>query len=102
MSEWIRCSEGNSGPAWTCVLTAGHEGGHIYSLWSEIAAMAESELKTADAKIQAVRELHILTVDVVDGPGGPEDIEHCQECGYIGVDAEPCPTIRILDGGSDE
>lgn len=52
--------------------------------------------------IQRVRELHILTVDVVDGPGGPEDIEHCQECGYIGVDAEPCPTIRILDGGSDE
>ena len=58
--------------------------------------------RTAEAQIQAVRELHCLTVDVVDGPGGPEDVEHCQECGYIGVDAEPCPTIRILDGERDE
>ncbi len=56
----------------------------------------------AEAQVQAVRELHCLTVDVVDGPRGPEDVEHCQECGYIGVDAEPCPTIRILDGERDE
>ena len=72
--------------------------GHHQNLYEA----AVERYQTAEAQIQAVRELHCLTVDVVDGPGGPEDVEHCQECGYIGVDAEPCPTIRILDGERDE
>ena len=54
------------------------------------------------AAIKRVRDLHCLTVDVLDGPEGPEDVEHCQECGYISIDAEPCPTIRAIEGGSDE
>ena len=57
MSEWIRCSEGNTGLAWTCVLPAGHDGDHIYSLWSEIAAMAEAEIRLAEAAIKRVRDM---------------------------------------------
>ena len=61
------------------------------------------EVNALRARVQAVRELHRLTVDVVDGPGGPEDVEHCEECGHIySDDAWVCPTIRILDGEGDE
>ena len=49
-------------------------------------------------QIARVRDLHCLTVDVLDGPDCPEDVEHCQECGYISIDAEPCPTIRAIEG----
>jgi len=49
-------------------------------------------------QIARVRDLHCLTVDELDGPEGPEDVEHCQECGYISIDAEPCPTLLALDG----
>ena len=56
------------------------------------------EFTPEEAAIARVRELHRLTVDVLDGPGGPEDVEHCQECGYISIDAEPCPTIRAIEG----
>jgi len=51
-----------------------------------------------EAAIKRVRDLHCLTVDELDGPEGPEDVEHCQECGYISIDAEPCPTLLALDG----
>lgn len=55
--------------------------------------------EAAEAVIERVRELHHLTVDTVDcREGGVEDIDHCAECGYIYVDAEPCPTIRAIEG----
>lgn len=44
-----RCTRSNANAAWTCVLPEGHEGDHIYTLWSEIAIHAE-------AAIQRVRE----------------------------------------------
>lgn len=57
MSGFVRCSSGHTGPAWTCVLPAGHDGDHIYSLWSEIATMAEAEIRLHEAAIQRVREV---------------------------------------------
>ena len=45
-----RCTRSNANAAWTCVLPEGHEGDHIYTLWSEIAIHAE-------AAIQRVRDL---------------------------------------------
>jgi hypothetical protein len=57
MSEFTRCSRGNITPAWTCVLPAGHDADHIYSLWSEIAAMAEAEINGLQAQVQAVRDV---------------------------------------------
>ena len=56
----------------------------------------------AEAAIARVRELHHTTVDCVDSREGPCDIEHCAECGYIALDGEMCPTIRAIEGGSDE
>lgn len=56
MSGFVRCSSGHTGPAWTCVLPAGHDGEHIYSLWSEIATMAEAEIRLHDAAIQRVKD----------------------------------------------
>lgn len=59
----------------------------------------EERALEAEAAIARVRELHHLTVDTVDcREGGVEDIDHCAECGYIYVDAEPCPTIRAIEG----
>ena len=37
-----RCTRSNANAAWTCVLPEGHEGDHIYTLWSEIAIHAEA------------------------------------------------------------
>ena len=45
-----RCTRSNANAAWTCVLPEGHEGDHIYTLWSEIAIHAE-------AAIQRVRDV---------------------------------------------
>ena len=56
MSGFVRCSSGHTGPAWTCVLPAGHDGEHIYSLWSEIATMAEAEIRLHDAAIERVKD----------------------------------------------
>ncbi len=53
-------------------------------------------------KVQRVRGLHHFVVDEIETREGPEDVQHCSECGYIPTDEEPCPTIRILDGDSDE
>ena len=58
--------------------------------------------ENAEAAIARVRELHHTTVDCVDSREGPCDIEHCAECGYIALDGEMCPTIRAIEGGSDE
>ena len=48
-----------------------------------------------------VRELHHFVVDEIETREGPEDVQHCSECGYIPTDEEPCPTIRALDGGAE-
>ncbi len=50
--------------------------------------------------VQRVRELHHFVVDEIETREGPEDVQHCSECGYIPTDEEPCPTIRILDGAA--
>ena len=80
---------------------------HVYAViaavedwarWEHVPKGTLRRLEQAEAAIARVRDLHCLTVDVLDGPGGPEDVEHCQECGYIGIDAEPCPTIRAIEG----
>ena len=67
------------------MLPEGHEGDHIYTLWSEIAIHAE-------AAAQRVRELHKIN---------PHACEHCgpfcEECGH----EYPCATILTLDGGAE-
>lgn len=40
-----RCTRSNANAAWTCVLPEGHEGDHIYTLWSEIAIHAEAAIQ---------------------------------------------------------
>ena len=91
MSGFVRCTSGNAGTAWTCVLPAGHDHGHIYTRWSEIAAMAEAE-------IQRVRELH--------GRHDP-NCPYGEDCAGAGLclacrEEYPCATIRALEGDSDE
>ena len=50
--------------------------------------------------VERVRELHHFVVDEIETREGPEDVQHCSECGYIPTDEEPCPTIRTLDGAA--
>ena len=69
-----------------------------WARWEHVPKGTLRRLEQAEAAIARVRDLHCLTVDVLDGPDGPEDVEHCQECGYISIDAEPCPTIRAIEG----
>jgi len=69
-----------------------------WARWEHVPKGTLARLEQAEAAIARVRDLHCLTVDVLDGPDGPEDVEHCQECGYISIDAEPCPTIRAIEG----
>ena len=96
MSEFVRCSSGDASPAWTCVLPAGHDDGHIYSPWSQIAAMAEAEIRLRESAMQRVQELHH---PVPQQAGVPSGHPVCDGCGFI----YPCATIRALDGGeSDE
>ena len=71
---------------------------HSEGCWRWHNECAESLIEWQQAAIKRVRDLHCLTVDVLDGPEGPEDVDHCQECGYISIDAEPCPTIRAIEG----
>lgn len=79
-----RCTRSNANAAWTCVLPEGHEGDHIYTLWSEIAIHAE-------AAIQRVRELHHNCA--THHPAGC-----CHQCGGT----YPCQTIRALEGDSND
>jgi len=58
----------------------------------------KAEVERLTATIQRVRELHHFVVDEIETREGPEDVQHCSECGYIPTDEEPCPTIRALDG----
>ena len=50
-----------------------------------------------EAAIQRVRELHHFVVDEIETREGPEDVQHCSECGYIPTDEEPCPTLVALN-----
>ena len=68
MSEFVRCSSGATSPAWTCVLPAGHDDGHIYSPWSQIAAMAEAEIRLRESAMQRVRELRVPDTKDPDDP----------------------------------
>ena len=72
--------------------------------WTGVCESPEEvvrELKQAQAAIQRVRGLHHFVVDEIETREGPEDVQHCSECGYIPTDEEPCPTIRALDGERD-
>ena len=105
MSGFVRCSSGHTGPAWTCVLPAGHDGEHIYSLWSEIATMAEAEIRLHDAAIQRVRELcEQTTVSVSIGCRCYTD-ECSGTCGAgrpLSWHLNPAAVLAALDGDSDE
>ena len=71
--------------------------------WTGVCESPEEvvrELKQAQAAIQRVLGLHHFVVDEIETREGPEDVQHCSECGYIPTDEEPCPTIRTLDGAS--
>ena len=71
--------------------------------WTGVCESPEEvvrELKQAQAAIQRVLGLHHFVVDEIETREGPEDVQHCSECGYIPTDEEPCPTIRALDGAS--
>ncbi len=85
MSEFVRCSSGDASPAWTCLLPAGHDDGHIYSPWSQIVAMAEAEIRLRESAMQRVRSI----------------AQHHLEAGASGrwVAQE---ILVALDGGSDE
>ena len=72
-----RCSDGNCSEAWTCVLPAGHDGDHIYSLWCEIA-------REAEAAIARVREACF-----------PADACPCGRCTTL-IDSRDI--FRALDG----
>jgi hypothetical protein len=77
-----RCTRSNANAAWTCVLPEGHEGDHIYTLWSEIAIHAE-------AAIQRVREF------LADKDEGLTDDARAQGH-FILVDT--ASVLRALDG----
>lgn len=95
MSEFVRCSSGATSPTWTCLLPAGHDDGHIYSPWSQIAAMAEAEIRLRESAMQRVRDLHWPRHDGFD--------DRIVTCGHCGSGVWPCPTLAALDGGeSDE
>ena len=71
--------------------------------WTGVCESPEEvvqELKQAQAAIQRVLGLHHFVVDEIETREGPEDVQHCSECGYIPTDEEPCPTIRALDGAA--
>ena len=96
-SDFTRCSSGHRAPAWTCVLPVGHDGIHVYSLWSEIAAMAEAEVEALRAQVKAVRELHVAHDDCPESMRGEcAGYGSCRGCGQRPY---PCATIRALDGG---
>jgi len=47
----------------------------------------------AENAIANVRDLHRV---VIDFAASGEEVEHCEECGYVGVDGEDCPTLKAL------
>ena len=69
--------------------------------WTGVCESPEEvvrELKQAQAAIQRVRELHRTVVDeVFTDFGWDGEVEHCQECGYVPTDDEPCPTLAALN-----
>ena len=68
--------------------------------WTGVCESPEEvvrELKQAQAAIQRVRGLHHFVVDEIETREGPEDVQHCSECGYIPTDEEPCPTLAALN-----
>ena len=69
--------------------------------WTGVCESPEEvvrELKQAQAAIQRVRELHRTVVDeVFTDFGWDGEVEHCQECGYVPTDEEPCPTLAALN-----
>lgn len=89
MSEFVRCSSGDASPAWTCLLPAGHDDGHIYSPWSQIVAMAEAEIRLRESAIQKVRNIaqHHLQAGAAGAASG---VWVAQEI------------LAALGGGSDE
>ena len=71
--------------------------------WTGVCESPEEvvqELKQAQAAIQRVRGLHHFVVDEIETREGPEDVQHCSECGYIPTDEEPCPTLAALNTGT--
>ena len=67
-----------------------------------VLRLTRARAEKAEAAIQRVRGLHHFVVDEIETREGPEDVQHCSECGYIPTDEEPCPTIRTLDGTENE
>ena len=80
-----RCTRSNANAAWTCVLPEGHEGDHIYTLWSEIAIHAE-------AAAQRVRDVCDLWQRRHDS-----SIRHPADIPAVSIVA----VLRALDGDGD-
>ena len=66
-------------------------------LYRELIEAAQT-VTVDQAAIQRVRELHRTVVDeVFTDFGWDGEVEHCQECGYVPTDDEPCPTLAALN-----
>ena len=88
--------------AWAHEIIATVEDWHR-DRWTGVCESPEEvvrELKQAQAAIQRVRGLHHFVVDEIETREGPEDVQHCSECGYIPTDEEPCPTLAALNTGT--
>lgn len=61
------------------------------------SAQLRKEKQELEDRVQKVIELHKTVIDF-DVSG--EEVEHCDECGYIGTNEldDYCPTVRILRG----
>ncbi len=69
-----------------------------YAKALDVAKEFADRAEKAEAAIQRVRELHRTVVDeVFTDFGWDGEVEHCQECGYVPTDDEPCPTLAALN-----
>ena len=65
-----------------------------WARWEHVPKGTLARLEQAEAAIARVRELHHSKLD--RHPQG--DVQRCIAC----LDLWPCPTIRVIEGGSDE
>ena len=65
-----------------------------WARWEHVPKGTLARLEQAEAAIARVRELHHSKLD--RHPQG--DVQRCIAC----LDLWPCPTIRAIEGGSDE
>ena len=93
MSDWPKCNPErhiynvNHHDCQECLVCCSEDAPCRCCLQAEVADLR--------AQVQRVRELHRVVIDfAVNG----EEVEHCEECGYVGVDGEECPTVQALDG----